>query len=140
MYILYYATHCAKICTMVYLKIEDNMQVVTFSDFRQNMKVIMNNTAKDHDLLVVTRQNSNPMVMMSLDDYNGCIDSLRPMLTQHIPVNFRKDKIAKLKAVQSSNEKAKKQHGSLFGIFKDSVKIHGDIVNFDSSEMWESLK
>ena len=34
----------------------------------------------------------------------------------------------------------KKTVRPLRGLWKDSVKIHGDIVYFDSSDDWESLK
>lgn len=52
------------------------MQVITFSDFRQNMKTMMNNTIDEHKLLIVTRQNQTPAIMMSLDDYNSWQETL----------------------------------------------------------------
>lgn len=62
------------------------MQVVTFSDFRQNMKSMMNNTIDEHELLIVTRQNHTPVVMMSLDDYNSWQETLYLM---NSPTNHR---------------------------------------------------
>lgn len=47
------------------------MRVVAFSDFHQNMKAMINNTIDEHELLIVTRQNHTPVVMMSLDDCNS---------------------------------------------------------------------
>jgi antitoxin YefM len=47
-----------------------NMNVVSFSDLRKDMKQIMNMVQDRHEPTVITRKHGN-MVLISLEDYNA---------------------------------------------------------------------
>ncbi|MDO9415969.1 type II toxin-antitoxin system Phd/YefM family antitoxin [Pararhizobium sp.] len=47
------------------------MNVISFSELRANMAKHFDKVEQDHDELVVTRQNREPMVVMSLSDFEG---------------------------------------------------------------------
>ncbi len=47
------------------------MNVVSFTELRQNMAIVMNQIAAQHEPTVVTRQKAVPMVLMSLEDFNS---------------------------------------------------------------------
>jgi PHD/YefM family antitoxin component YafN of YafNO toxin-antitoxin module len=46
------------------------MQVATLSDFRQNMKVMMDVAANKYEIAVIVHRGHTPSVMVSLNDYN----------------------------------------------------------------------
>lgn len=78
------------------------MQVVSFTDLRKNMKMIMDQCCQDHDLMIVTRQKEPPIVMMSLEEYNSWQETLYLMKNpnNHVQLmksieNVRKGKIQK---------------------------------------------
>ncbi len=47
------------------------MNVISFSELRQNMREVMNTVVDQHDPMIVTRQKEAPLVLMSLSDYNA---------------------------------------------------------------------
>lgn len=47
------------------------MKIVSLSDLRANMAKHFDQIEDDHDELIVTRQNREPMVVMSLADFEG---------------------------------------------------------------------
>lgn len=47
------------------------MEAITYSHTRQNLAEIMNKVADDHAPVLITRQNGQPVVMMSLQDFNA---------------------------------------------------------------------
>jgi len=52
------------------------MKTTTYSDFRQNLKRFLDSTAESHSPLVITRQEGNNMVVMSLEDYNSHMETI----------------------------------------------------------------
>ncbi|MDE1167250.1 MAG: type II toxin-antitoxin system Phd/YefM family antitoxin [Pseudomonas sp.] len=52
------------------------MHVLTFSQARAGLKQAMDDVCRDHEPAVITRQRGEPVVMMSLDDYNGITETL----------------------------------------------------------------
>lgn len=52
-------------------KRKEIMAAVTFSYARQHLAEIMNKVSDDRAPILITRQNGNPVVMMSLQDFNA---------------------------------------------------------------------
>lgn len=49
----------------------ENMEAITYSHTRQHLAEIMNKVGDDRAPVLITRQTGNPVVMMSLDDFNA---------------------------------------------------------------------
>ena len=47
------------------------MDVLNYSFTRQNLTAVMDKVGQDHAPVLITRQKGEPVVMMSLDDYNA---------------------------------------------------------------------
>lgn len=47
------------------------MKVVTYSHLRTNLARIMDQAADDHDPVLVTRRTGEPMVLLSLEDFDA---------------------------------------------------------------------
>lgn len=47
------------------------MEAITYSHTRQHLAEIMNKVGEDRSPVLITRQTGNPVVMMSLQDYNA---------------------------------------------------------------------
>ena len=53
------------------------MDVLTFTDTRQNLKDVMDRVVEDHTPIVVTRQRAESVVMVSLSDWNAMEETAR---------------------------------------------------------------
>lgn len=53
------------------------MDVLTFTDTRQNLKDVMDRVVEDHTPVVVTRQRGESVVMVSLADWNAMEETAR---------------------------------------------------------------
>jgi antitoxin YefM len=53
------------------------MDVLTFTDTRQNLKDVMDRVVKDHTPIVITRQRAESVVMVSLADWNALEETAR---------------------------------------------------------------
>ena len=47
------------------------MKVVTYSDLRKNLATVLDGVIDDHSPVLVTRQNNQTAVLISLDDFNA---------------------------------------------------------------------
>jgi antitoxin YefM len=52
------------------------METVSYSELRQTLKARMDKVCDDHAPLLVTRQNGEPVVMMSLAEYESLEETL----------------------------------------------------------------
>lgn len=52
------------------------MDAITYTKARKNFAKVMNSVCEDHAPIIITRQNSDPIVMMSLKDYNAFEETL----------------------------------------------------------------
>lgn len=50
-------------------------QAVTYSEARKNLAETMNRVCDTHEPVIITRQKSRSVVMMSLDDYNSLAET-----------------------------------------------------------------
>jgi len=53
------------------------MDVLSFTDTRQNLKEVMDRVVRDHSPVLVTRQKSESVVMVSLADWNAMEETAR---------------------------------------------------------------
>jgi antitoxin YefM len=53
------------------------MDVLTFTDTRQNLKDVMDRVVEDHAPVIVTRQRAESVVMVSLSDWNAMEETAR---------------------------------------------------------------
>ena len=53
------------------------MDVLSFTDTRQNLKAVMDRVVEDHTPVVITRQKAESVVMVSLADWNALEESAR---------------------------------------------------------------
>lgn len=52
------------------------MEALTYTEIRKNFAHAMNRVCEDHKPVIITRQSSSPVVMMSLEDYNAMEETL----------------------------------------------------------------
>lgn len=52
------------------------MDAITYTQARKNFTQTMNRVCKDHAPLIITRQAEEPVVMISLEDYNSIEETL----------------------------------------------------------------
>ena len=52
------------------------MKVVTFSDARKRLKSVLDQVVNDADYTVITRRDSEDAVVMSLDQFNGLMETV----------------------------------------------------------------
>jgi antitoxin YefM len=52
-----------------------HMNAVNYTDLRRNLKARMDEVCHDHEPLIVTRKNSENVVLISLDDYNSLTET-----------------------------------------------------------------
>ena len=50
-------------------------EAISYSELRQNLAKYMDETCDDHEPIIVTRQKSRPVVLMSLEDYNAITET-----------------------------------------------------------------
>ncbi|MBJ9974503.1 type II toxin-antitoxin system Phd/YefM family antitoxin [Pseudomonas sp. S75] len=52
------------------------MHVITFSQARADLKQTIDDVCRDHEPTVIIRERGQPLVMLSLQDYNGMHETL----------------------------------------------------------------
>lgn len=63
------------------------MEAVTYTKARRNFAAVMNKVCDDHAPIIITRQDSAPVVMLSLEDYNAIEETLYLMRS---PRNYKR--------------------------------------------------
>jgi antitoxin YefM len=58
------------------------MDVLTFTDTRKRLKDVMDRVVEDHVPTLVTRQKAEPVVMVSLADWNAMEETLHLMASR----------------------------------------------------------
>lgn len=76
------------------------MHVLTFSQARAELKQTMDDVCRDHEPAIITRQRGEPVVMLSLEDYNGMNETLHLMASSKNASRLRAS-IAQLQAGQA---------------------------------------
>lgn len=52
------------------------MDAITYTQAHNNLTTIMNKVCEDHAPIIITHESENPVVMMSLEDYNAIEETL----------------------------------------------------------------
>ena len=68
---------------MYIFKKERRMQTETFSKTRQNLASTMDYVVQNHTPITITRQNKEPVVMLSLSDYKSFEETAYLMQSAH---------------------------------------------------------
>jgi len=51
------------------------MDAITYTDLRQNLKTFMDRVIQDHDPIIITRKNNENVVLISVAEYNGLVET-----------------------------------------------------------------
>ena len=65
------------------------MDVITYSEARANLKDVMDRVVSDRTQVVVTRQKSEAVVMMSLADWNAIEETMHLLSTRSNAARLR---------------------------------------------------
>lgn len=57
------------------------MHVLSFSQARENLKQTMDDVCRDHEPALITRQRGEPVVLISLDDYNQMCEKIQQLIS-----------------------------------------------------------
>lgn len=52
------------------------MQVLNYTDFRKNMKSVLDKTVADHETIIISRSDDKDVVLLSLKDYNSWMETM----------------------------------------------------------------
>jgi len=58
------------------------MQVLNYTDFRKNMKSVLDKTVEDHEIVIISRSNDKDIVLLSLQDYNSWMETMYLMRSE----------------------------------------------------------
>ena len=78
------------------------MKVVTYSDLRKNLATVLDGVIDDHAPVLVTRQNNQTAVLISLDDFNAYEETAH-LLKNSVNAKRLRDSIAQIEAGKTIN-------------------------------------
>jgi antitoxin YefM len=58
------------------------MRVLNYTEFRKNMKTVLDKTVEDHETVIISRSNDKDVVLLSLKDYNSWMETLYLMRSE----------------------------------------------------------
>ncbi|MDR2097292.1 MAG: type II toxin-antitoxin system prevent-host-death family antitoxin [Spirochaetaceae bacterium] len=77
------------------------MDVITYTNLRQNLKSYMDKVFNDHDPLIITRKNNENVVLMSLNEYNSLMETNYLLSsktnTEHLQRSINQHKAGRIK-------------------------------------------
>lgn len=73
------------------------MHILSYSQARSEFRQTMDDVCRDHEPTVVTRQRGEPVVLISLEDYNGLCETVHLMRSPNNSARL-KESIDQLKA------------------------------------------
>lgn len=92
------------------------MNIVTFSEARAGLKAVMDDVCTDHSPTIITRQSGEPVVMLSLADFNSIEETLyllgSPKNASRLLASFNQLKAgkARIRELDRNEEQENKQH------------------------------
>ena len=51
------------------------MEVLNYTDFRKNLKSVLDKTVDNHDITIISRSRDRDVVILSLSDYNSWMET-----------------------------------------------------------------
>jgi antitoxin YefM len=58
------------------------MNILNYTQFRSNLKPVLDNVVADNDLVIINRGENNNAVIISLDEYNSLIETIHLLGTK----------------------------------------------------------
>ena len=58
------------------------MNIVNFTDFRNNLKVNLDKVSEDKDVVIISRSKDKNVVILPLSEYNSLIETIHLMQTE----------------------------------------------------------
>jgi prevent-host-death family protein len=68
----------------------DDMDAVSYSDLRENLKTYMDKVYDDKDALIITRKDKKNLVLISIDEYNSLIETNYLLSNEENAAHLRK--------------------------------------------------
>jgi antitoxin YefM len=92
------------------------MNILTFSEARAGLKAVMDDVCTDHSPTIITRQNGEAVVMLSLADFNSIEETLyllgSPKNASRLMASFEQLKAGKtrpMELIRNEKQQGKKQ-------------------------------
>lgn len=77
----------------LYIEVVKIMRIVSFSDARNRLKSVLDQVVSDADYTVITRRDTEDAVVMSLDHFNGLMETVHllksPANAAHLSESIR---------------------------------------------------
>ena len=84
------------------------MRVIRFSDARNGLKNVLDQVVNDSDYTLITRRNSEDVVVMSLDQFNGLMETVHllksPANAAHLSKSIKQYRTGKTKQHDLTND------------------------------------
>jgi antitoxin YefM len=58
------------------------MEVFNYTDFRNNLKSVLDKTVENHEVIIISRSQNKDVVLLSLDDYNSWRETMHLMRSE----------------------------------------------------------
>ncbi|NDC40533.1 MAG: type II toxin-antitoxin system Phd/YefM family antitoxin [Chitinophagia bacterium] len=58
------------------------MEVLNYTDFRKNLKSVLDRTVDNHETVIIARSNDRDVVLLSLQEYNSWMETMRLLSTE----------------------------------------------------------
>ena len=58
------------------------MEVFNYTDFRNNLKSVLDKTVENHEVIIISRSQNKDVVLLSLDDYNSWMETMHLMRSE----------------------------------------------------------
>jgi antitoxin YefM len=95
------------------------MNILTFSEARAGLKAVMDDVCTDHSPTIITRQSGEPVVMLSLADFNSIEETLyllgSPKNASRLMASLEQLKAGKtrpMELIRNEKQQSKKQRAS----------------------------
>jgi antitoxin YefM len=76
------------------------MRVINFSDARNHLKSVIDQVVNDADVAVITRRDADDAVVMSLDHFNGLMETVHllksPANAAHLSKSIKQYRVGKM--------------------------------------------
>lgn len=76
------------------------MRIISFTEARNSLKAVLDNVVNDADTTVITRRDAENAVVMSLDYYNGLMETVHllrsPANAEHLNKSIAQYKVGKV--------------------------------------------
>ncbi len=66
---------------LLYVRLDRLVQIVSFSEVRENFKAVLDRVTDDADVTLITRRNAQSAVVMSLDMFNSLMETVHLLRT-----------------------------------------------------------